>query len=73
MDNPDILWKYIENLLSMVKIPRWQIEILLRMVGIFMITGWDFHDDRSRFQWLQVEIFMMADRGFHNDKSRFSW
>ena len=46
---------------------------LLRMVGIFVITGWDFPDDRSRFQWWQVEIFMMADQGFHNDKSRFSW
>ena len=27
---------------------------------IFMMNGRVFHDDKSRFSWLQLEIFMMT-------------
>ena len=40
---------------------------------IFMIAGQDFHDNRSRFSWWQVEIFMMTCRDFHDNRSRFLW
>ena len=38
-----------------------------------MMTDRDFHDDRSRFSWWQVEIFIMTSRHFNDDRSRFSW
>ena len=48
-------------------------EILLWTVKIFMMTGRDFHDYRSRFLWWQVEVSVMTGWDFLDDGSRFSW
>ena len=39
-----------------------------------MMTDEDFHHERSRFLWWQVQIFMITGRDFHDDadRSRFS-
>ena len=54
------------------------VDILLWKVEIFMMTGQDFYNHRSRFcyewsrfLWWQVEILIMTGRDFHYDKSRF--
>ena len=77
--SPNILWK--------VEILLWTIQIYYESSGFsfeksscimnyqdfIMKKGQDFHDDRSRFSWWQVELFMMAGRDFY-DMSRFlSW
>ena len=55
----------------------WQVEVLLWMVEIFIMTGQDFYDDRSRFLRWEVEIliacwyFTMNSSIFHNGRSRY--
>ena len=43
-----------------------KVEILLIM------SGRNFHDERSRYKWWQFEIFLVTGRDFHDDTSRFS-
>ena len=71
------------------RVVLWIIKILLwRRVKIFMITGRDFHDGRSRFlswqleifmmvpgqdfSWRQLDIFMMTGKDFYDSRLRFS-
>ena len=47
-------------------ISRWQVEI-------FMMTGWDSYDDRSRLSRSQIEISIIAGPDFYDNRSKFSW
>ena len=47
----------------------WKVDILLWMIKIFMMTGWDFIMNDRDFP--QIEIFMMATRDYHDSRSRF--
>ena len=79
MNGRDILWQAdVETLLWTVEIFIIAGEVFMMQVEIFMMTDPEFHKDRWRFSWWQVEIlfwtvenFTMTGQKFHGDKSRF--
>ena len=45
------------------EILSWTVDIFIMTDPVFIMNGWDFHDDKSSF--------IMKGWGFHDGKSRF--